>query len=309
MSRIYFARGCKGVIAKRIQQDLLRQGVGSAPADRFVDGDFGGNTVAAVQQLQARHNLPATGQVDHATWRQLTTDPLPSVFERCLQLTAWLEGHGFTLAQGNFDGAGLTWGLIGYTLRHGQVQRHLALADQDAPGTLARVFGTLYPELQRMLAMPLAQQVAWADALTLPPRNRGRLAPEWAAAFARLGEEPHVKARQVAQAYHSYFVPAVKAAQGLGLVSELGMALAFDVHVQNGSFKPEVLHKAGGWPTQHSEADRCKDLAHWVADASSNKRFVEDVRARKLCIALGGGPVRGVRLSLSGWGLADAPAA
>ena len=34
-----------------------------------------------------------------------------------------MEGHGFTMVAGDFDGAGLTWGIIGFTLKHGEIQR------------------------------------------------------------------------------------------------------------------------------------------------------------------------------------------
>lgn len=309
MSRSFFARGSKGMIAKRIQGDLFQKGLTALPKDKFVDGDFGGNTAAAVRALQRVASLPETGEVDAPTWSRLTPDPLPSLFERCLQWTAWLEGHGFTLAQGNFDGAGITWGLIGYTLSAGEVQKHLARAEADEPGVLLRAFGGLLPELQAMLAMPRAQQLQWADALTLPPKKAGKLPPAWTAAFARLGEEPQVKFRQIEQAYQKYFVPAAASAQALGLTSELGVALAFDVHVQNGSFKPSVMAKAAQWPANPPEPSRRRDLANWVAAASTNVAFIEDVRSRKLCIANGGGPVRGVTVNLASWGLAEVAAA
>ena len=309
MGRTFFARGSRGMIAKRIQGDLFSKGFTTLPKDKFVDGDFGGNTAAAVKALQRTALLPETGEVDAPTWSRLTPDPLPSLFERCLQWTAWLEGHGFTLAQGNFDGAGITWGLIGYTLSAGEVQKQLAQAEADEPGILLRSFGGLLPQLKAMLAMPRAQQLRWADALTLLPKSAGKLPAAWTAAFARLGEEPKVKFRQIEQAYNKYFVSAAASARALGLTSELGVALAFDVHVQNGSFKASVMAKAAQWPANHPEPNRRRDLANWVADASTNVRFREDVRARKMCIARGGGPVRGQTVNLPAWGLAEGLAA
>ena len=80
MARSYFSRGCKGMIAKRIQTDLQRLGFAVGDPLRFADGDFGGKTHAAVQSLQGARNLPVTGVVDGATWQQLTPEPLPSLF-------------------------------------------------------------------------------------------------------------------------------------------------------------------------------------------------------------------------------------
>ena len=150
MGRTYFARGSKGMIAKRIQGDLFQKGFTTLPKDRFVDGDFGGNTSAAVKALQRTALLPETGEVD---------------------------------------------------------------------------------------------------------------------------------------------------------------LVAFDVHVQNGRFKPSVMAKAAQWPANFPEPNRRRDLANWVADASTNVRFREDVRARKMCIARGGGPVRGLNVNLPSWGLAQVVAA
>ncbi len=137
MARIHFSRGCRGMVAKRIQTDLQRQNFVVGDPLKFADGDFGGKTFTALQNLQTARGLPASGAVELTTWQQLTPDPLPSLFERCLQVTAAFEGHGFGLAKGNFDGAGITWGVIGFTLSNREVQAILSTAEQQVPGTLA----------------------------------------------------------------------------------------------------------------------------------------------------------------------------
>lgn len=40
---------------------------------------------------------------------------IPAALDRSLQVTAAFEGHGFGMLQGNWDGAWLTWGIIGFT--------------------------------------------------------------------------------------------------------------------------------------------------------------------------------------------------
>ena len=127
------------MIAKRIQTDLQRQNFVVGDPLKFADGDFGGKTLTALQNLQTTRGLPASGAVEQVTWQQLTSDPLPSLFERCLQVTAAFEGHGFGLAKGNFDGAGITWGVIGFTLSNREIQAILTTAEQHTPGTLLRV--------------------------------------------------------------------------------------------------------------------------------------------------------------------------
>jgi hypothetical protein len=307
MSRIWFSKGLRGMIAKRIQADLLRAGFFAGPVDSFVDGDFGGNTETALRALQTRRGLPVNGAVDVESWQQLTTDPLPTLFERCLGMTAMFEGHGFGLLQGNFDGAGLTWGIIGFTLSSREIQALLAEAEATAPGTLARVLGPLLPTWQRVVQKPLAEQIAWADSISSGP-SKTRVPPEWKDAFARLGDEPLIKRLQMQRAYDKYFLPACASAQRLGLRSELGIELAFDVHVQNGSFKPAAFAVVASLPASTPEIERRRRLANAVAE-SANPRWVEDVRERKLALANGAGTVHGRAYSLYGWGLAEGPAA
>ncbi|HYN58510.1 MAG TPA: peptidoglycan-binding domain-containing protein [Rubrivivax sp.] len=307
MSRIWFSKGLRGMIAKRIQSDLLRAGFFSGPVDRFVDGDFGGNTESALRALQSQRGLPAHGAVDVETWQQLSTDPLPTLFERCLGMTAMFEGHGFGLLQGNFDGAGLTCGIIGFTLKSNGIQSILAEADAAAAGTLSRVLGPLAPTWQRLVQRPLAEQIAWADSISSGP-SKTRVPPKWKDAFARLGDEPIVKRLQMQRAYDKYFLPCARSAATLGLRSELGIELAFDVHVQNGSFKPAAFALAAALPKGMPEITRRRRLANAVAD-SANPRWVEDVRQRKLTLANGQGSVHGRGYKLAGWGLAEVAAA
>jgi hypothetical protein len=307
MTRIWFAKGLRGMIAKRIQLDLLRQGFFVGAADRFADGVFGNDTATALSRLQAARSLPVSGAVDEATWPQLTPDPLPTLFERCLSITAEFEGHGFGLLQGNFDGAGLTWGVIGFTLSNGEIQKLLAETDAAVPGTLDRVLGPLAPVWRAKTALPRAKQIAWADSLSSGP-DKSRVPLEWKAAFARLGEEPIVKRLQMQRAYDAYFVPAAATWRKLKLSSELGMALCFDCHVQNGASRVQAVAELAPVAGRIGEAEMRKRLANQVADLSS-PRWREDVRGRKLTIALGEADLRGRHYRLSDWGLGEFAAA
>ena len=149
----------------------------------------------------------------------------------------------------------------------------------------------------------IQDQIGWANSIS-DPNRKANLQPEWKQAFARLGEEPVVKRIQLKRAEAGFFVPACAVAAQLHLDSELGIALAFDVHVQNGSFKDAVRESAATLPPTMSEAQRRLRLADWVADASS-KKWREDVRERKRCIATGQGDVHGRAINVPSWGLAD----
>lgn len=295
------------MIAKRIQADLFRQGFFSGAPETFIDGDFGGNTEAALKMLQHARLLPETGSVDLASWQQLCADPIPTLFERCIALTAEFEGHGFTLIQGNFDGAGLTWGIIGFTLSNREIQGILKETDDTVPGTLDRVMGPLASQWRSITAKPLAEQIAWAESISAGPQRTG-VPPDWKAAFARLGEESIVRRLQLQRAYDNYFVPAADTAKRLGISSELGIALCFDIHVQNGKSRIKAVNELAGKPSQPIELEQRKALANAVADYAS-ATWREDVRMRKLAIATGEGLVHGRAYRLANWGLTEAAAA
>jgi hypothetical protein len=303
MGRIYFSKGLKGSIASHIQADLLRQHFFAGSADKFVDGDFGGHTETALQAFQHARDLPVSGAIDLATWQQLTTDPLPGLFDRCLSLTAAFEGHGYGLIQGNFDGAGLTWGIIGFTLSSGEIQAILAEAEQQSPSILDRCLGECAAMWRDIVKQPRAQQLQWADKLSL---GAGKLAlpGPWLTGFASLGDDPVVQRIQKERALHRYFEPALVSAKSMRLKTELGIALAFDVHVQNGGFKDNAKARAAELDASVPEARRREILANAVADAAASK-WQDDVRTRKLAVAKGAGLVHGAPYALKAWGLDD----
>src|SRR5262245_66132509 len=113
MPRIIVGPGAHGKLTTSIQKALM-----DAQFDpKGIDGGYGGNTATAVKAFQSAHGLPATGAVDDVTWQTLVKQPIPATDVRSLDLTAAFEGHGYSLAVGNFDGAWLTWGIVGFTLK------------------------------------------------------------------------------------------------------------------------------------------------------------------------------------------------
>ncbi len=303
MSRIYFGPGARGSIVRNLQRALREAGCTELEAD----GIFGKHTAAAVCSFQKARALPVTGLLDEDTCSTLGPGLLPSLEERCLQLTAAIEGHGFTAAIGNCDGAWLTWGIVGFTLKFGQVQEIVGEIAQSAPDLITGAFCGLAPQLLTIMAAPRLRQRRWANAITMPD---GALVPAWREAFARFGELPQVQAAQCRLAHENYFVPSLKTARRFGLISELGSALCFDIHVQNGGVKPRTRSLLLGNLSIRppgSELGVRRALANAVADAAL-PRFAEDVRARKLAIATGRGRVHGVELVLANWGLSEAEA-
>jgi peptidoglycan hydrolase-like protein with peptidoglycan-binding domain len=303
MARLLFAKGASGEIVRKIQQRL--KGKGFDP--HGVDGRYGDDTRKAVRRFQTSSHLQPTGEVDVTTWQKLMAKPVPSVRDRALQVTAAFEGHDFTLAQGNFDGAGITWGIIGFTLAHGELSKIVLEIQQQAPQLVKQAFGAKAGELLEIMRAPRARQLAFADSISLGA-SKARLAEPWRTGFRKLGELQQVQAIQLRHANHDYFQPARRTAQTLRLKTELGLALAFDVHVQNGGIQPEaraeIQRHLAGHPT---ERELRVAVAHAVANAS-NPQSRQDVLSRKLTIATGGGKVHGGSFVLRNWGLAELPA-
>jgi len=285
----------------------MQRQLGFAAAN--VDGVFGDATFQALKAFQTAKHLGATGEVDGDTWQALMGVPVPVVRDRSLGLTCTFEGHDFTLAQGNFDGAGITWGIIGFNLGSGSLNQIVLQIQTSHPNLVQQAFGAQAQQLLQVLQGTKAQQIAFADTVSLGS-NKVQLAEPWRSAFRAFGEFPDVQSAQLALADSGYFQKALQTAQDFNLKTELGLALAFDIHVQNGGIKPEARTQIQQQLAQHpigSEQDLRVIIANAVADQASAK-FREDVRARKLTVATGAGTVHGATFVLRNWGLDNLPA-
>ena len=302
MSRTLFSRGARGELVRRIQSQL-------ALAPEQIDGKYGKITADAVSGFQKPNGLAVNGEVDEDTWNKLMKIPVPALKERALQLTADFEGHGFSLAQGNFDGAGITWGIIGFTLAGGELGRLIKQLEAENPGVVQDAFGVSTGQLFKILDASRPEQIAFADNISLGS-TKAVLAEPWLSAFRKLGEQPVVQQLQLSIVERDYFNPALKTAGQFALETELGIALAFDIHVQNGGIKQAVAGQIRETMAAHP-SDREQDLrvaiANAVADNAANVKFREDVRQRKLAVATGSGQVHGANYVLRNWGLAELP--
>jgi putative peptidoglycan binding protein len=297
-----FGRGAKGDLIAVLQSGLAARGTYTGK----VDGDYGGATDNAVRALQALGKRAISGRVGEVDWRDATGLAWPELFDRCLQLTSRFEGHGYGTVAGNFDGAGLTWGIIGFTLAGGELRALLLEIASRAPQLLASAFGAATPELLVHLRDDsAAQRAAWADSISQPPKKQG-VAEPWRGGFMRLGAEPLVQEIQRREARRKYFEGALATAKRLGLASERGVALCFDVHVQNGGVKPatEAAYAAevAKLGTAAGEEPKRRALARLVA-ASAKAAFRQDVLDRKDCIASGKGTVHKESFDVDAWAL------
>jgi hypothetical protein len=305
-----FQQGSRGPEVTRIEIRLRELGLYTGS----VDDAFGAGVAAGVRSFQQRSGLAVTGAVDDATWTALFSEPSPRLGAvagkplayRCLALTAGFEtGAGvpdcFTGLAGNFDGQGLSFGVLQWNLGQGTLQPLLKQLDAAHPEVVATAFGDGYGALKSVLAMRAGEGVAWAKSIQ---DGANHVSQAWRERFKALGRTPECQDAQVRGAQDRY-ERGLALCKEYGLWSERAAALMFDVVVQNGSINAATKAKIQGdfaaIPAGASAADaevlRMRAVANRRAEAA-NPRFTEDVRSRKLTCANGAGVVHGAGYDL-----------
>lgn len=307
MGQIYARRAApgfmpvRGALVFRTQEGLTQRGFST----RGIDGIFGRGTQAALTAFQHDSGLPDSGALDEDTWPVLfPTSEKPTDFDLALALTSTFEGHGFQKAVGNFDGAGLTWGIIGFTLAGGELAKVLSAIDADAPDTLDQAFGAMASELRDVLTRPRAEQTAWADGISLGAQKL-HLREDWASGFARLGATQAAQNAQIDRARTKYWSIAQRDADRYALTDPPGRALCFDIAVQNGGINEGPQIQAALAEEIDPTPQRRREIIAEQVALGSRKRYQEDVRSRKMTLATGQGTVHGGRFNTADWGITD----
>lgn len=250
------ARGAYGPVVERIQSKL-----GIKP-----DMDFGPATERAVSAWQLSKGVATTGELNERSWLALTGEPEPSLFERCLGITMGMESHGWSNPKGNFDGAKITAGIIGFNVKSGSLLRVLRLAGYGLqPVTLS-----YYPE------QISAEVKEWLD--TVLTSHAGRQA-------------------QMAITKDDYWLPSQESAAACGFKSDAHCALCFDVHVQCPPISPDQRIKLAA-------IEDVDIRARALVEMKAVGTWAQDVRSRKMIFVTGSGTVHGRKFDLRSSGLA-----
>lgn len=297
--------GSAGPEVLEIQRRLARLGHYAGP----LDGTFGGGTDAAVVSFQRSLGLDVDGVVGDRTWKALfgsdsapapavTRQPLP---DRCLALTGAIETGTappdcFAAVTGDLDGQGISFGAIQLTLGSGSLGEFLRALDAGEPTCVDDVFHENAGVLRAVLRAPIADQLSWARSIQHPAQ---RLLDEpWNGMFRALGRRPECRALQVAFADRR-FQTAQALCREYSLWSERGVALMFDIMVQNGSIGPLVQAQIqrdyegmNGLDRDALEVARMRSIARRRA-AVCKREWASDVLSRKLTIVEGTGRIHG----------------
>jgi hypothetical protein len=306
-----YRRGSKGPEVKKIQARLGELGLYSGDCD----GIFGGGTESAVKNFQKKNGLGIDGVVGEGTWKKLFGGEKlqkPEICKqkleyRCLALTGTIETSKpvpdcFAAASGDFDGQGLSFGALQWNLGQGSLQPLFKEMAKNHPSLLEDICHDYFPELKAIFTSDTDDQLAWVR--SAQDQRRFTLFEPWKGLLKALGRTEEFQAIQV-NAAAKLFTDAKALCAEYGLWSERGVALMFDIKVQNGSISPLVKSQImadfarleSDLSTEEAEEARLVIVANRRAEAS-NPRWIEDVRKRKVAIAHGEGMVHGNYLHL-----------
>jgi hypothetical protein len=171
---------------------------------------------------------------------------------------------------------------------------------EQFPAIFSASFGGLEEEITNVLERARPLQMVWARGIST---NGGEnIAAPWDAAFKALGATREVQSVENAHAQH-YWNAGLQFAADFGLQSEAGLALCFDIAVQNtvtDDMIAEIQQRIGGQGMD--ESDKMQIVAHVVAE-HANPKYFNDVLKRKLMFATGQGTVHEDLFDISCWGI------
>ncbi len=292
--------GSTGADVARLEIRLRELGLYGGATDNV----YGGDLESAVKSFQKSQGLAPDGVVGDRTWAALFSDPVNEpLVQRCLALTGTFETSTgipdcYAGLSGDFDGQGLSFGVLQWNIGQGTLQPLLTEMLAKNEDVMSGLFHDRLDGMRTMLAAAHASQLDWARKIQDPVRHN--IVEPWNGLFKALGRTPEFQAIQVehAAAIHT---AAVGFCAKFGVTTERAVALMFDIRVQNYSIsamtEAQIRADFATIPADteplNVELARLRSIANRRADAA-NPQFAEDVRVRKLAIANGSGTVHGV---------------
>lgn len=257
------------------------------------------------------------------TWPAELNDADRAALQTALNISGSFEGdEGWANLSDNFDGQGLSMGLLNQCLGQGSLQPLLIRMRDEKPAALSALVSP--DHLKSLLAMLQAWQNAGKSAgeplvrslldgptddsaPDLSPANRDSVAwavktlyagkdfdPVWKAELNALGKSPEYVSLQIAAALGLHR-SAVAAEARTGVRELRSYLFLFDVEVQNGGVYPDDWDDYAAYVRAHPKAAGTERLLKLLdlRVRHVRKKYQADVRARKGAIIRGIGKVHG----------------
>lgn len=246
------------------------------------------------------------------------TPKLTLAFQKSLLITGSFEGANYGGCNGNFDGAGLSFGILQWNLGQGTLQPLLADMYSSNPSRFDELAGDKSSKIvtmslgayEREIIQGFINEVTTGkEFIPSKPSNKyfkGKVEvlPEWKEVFSRIGNE--FTAIQQKHAEH-YFNDAIKVCKMFGLKTERAIAFAFDQCTQRG--KGSVSDEYQQFKTEAKTFITEKGIMEFILKndlPDFTERWRDDVQSRRECIINGTGIVHGSKYDLTKqFGLTD----
>jgi len=209
----------------------------------------------------------------------------------------------YGVTAGNFDGAGISHGIIQFNFKSGTVQPLFNHLIDNFPSVVLTAFNNVQADYNTFVDIvknkTTTEQIAWGDSITLST-NKHKLILPWSTYFSQLGVTSQSIAKQD-ELCGPYLANAESWKTKYGLWSRRAFGLTFDIAVQAGGISTttdtnikndiNALDKTA-YSKNDYETQKMIIIANRCADAVS-VTWREDFRTRKLAIANGSGTVNG----------------
>ncbi|MDP4175971.1 MAG: peptidoglycan-binding protein [Bacteroidota bacterium] len=227
--------------------------------------------------------------------------------ERVLALTGAFETgelfpECFAALGNNFDGQGISFGVLQWNFGQNSLQPLLRKMNCTYPGICKEALGFLYTDFERMLNMNSKDQLAWSKSIQYihveSGKTRWSIDTEWTKAFKALGLTDEMICIET-EAAGIVYKNALSLASDYQVSTERGVALMFDILTQNGKLdkngagsriKDDFRKISNDLSMEDKQVEKMKIIAIRRAEVCSSS-FSKDVLDRKLTIAQGKGVV------------------
>lgn len=229
----------------------------------------------------------------HLELAESSREPMPpglssATLDKVLKITSSFEGEGYGQVSGNFDGEGCSVGAIQQCIGQQSLQPLLREMLTNHRDVLVRLWSEpIVDDFERFMAMRKDEQVMWCS-FNLGERERPT--SRWAERLRIMAVSPEYVAIQQKFAT-AIFLRAVRLADSYQLVQENGLALMFDLCVQNGgiadkhrpTIATKIANKQAAKGAGLTEDEKLEQIA--IGRISFSKpRWQADAFSRKICI-------------------------